>query len=262
MKISAIFSVAAAAKVSRHARSQTLFDEIFGGQSNSAERSNFFATDSLYQVIQFYLGSSGQNPLVADDMTSYGCWCQLRNQAAQGIVPGHGAPVDALDELCKAWSQCRSCTTIDSADGSCDPNEVPYEIGFDPATMRVDCQFNDSDCAVNSCKCDENLAHSLIQAFDNFNTDFVTSQDGSGFDHANECKAIVPNDKPNSNNGNGGNQAQNEVQCCGTYPNRFSFNTQPQYSEGARSCCGDVTYNTNKHECCNNSFLGAIGECT
>ena len=49
--------------------------------------------------------------------------------------------MDALDELCKAWSQCRSCTSID--DVTCDPNEKPYEVGFDPATMRIDCQFND-----------------------------------------------------------------------------------------------------------------------
>ena len=75
-------------QVSRHARSQTLFDEIFGSQSNSAERSNFSATDSLYQVLQFYLGMIGQNPFAADSMTSYGCWCQLRNQAAGTMVAG------------------------------------------------------------------------------------------------------------------------------------------------------------------------------
>ena len=93
----------------------------------------------------------------------------------------------------------------------------------------------------------------MVQAVDNFNQEFATNSDGSGFDHINECKAVAPN--PDNNNGSA-NQGANEVQCCGTYPNRFTFNTR-----GTRSCCGDVTYNTNNHECCNNSFLAAIGEC-
>ena len=81
-------------KATRHARSQTLFDEIFGNDNKRTEVSEaepkfaFSETDSLYQVLQFYLGNSGQNPFAADDLTSYGCWCQLRNQAAQGIVQG------------------------------------------------------------------------------------------------------------------------------------------------------------------------------
>ena len=83
-------------------------------------------------------------------MLSYGCWCQIRNQDAQGIAAGHGAPVDALDEACKAWHQCRACTTVDfSADGTCDPNDVEYEVGLDPYTMRIDCQFNPEECQVS-----------------------------------------------------------------------------------------------------------------
>jgi len=220
-------------------------------------------TDSLFQVLQFYLQVNGKDFFLADKVLSYGCWCQIRNQAAQGIVPGRGAPVDAIDELCKAWTQCRSCTTIDSAGGSCDPNEVPYEVGFDPTTNRIDCQFNSNDCAIDNCKCDENLANALTNAFDSLNLDFVTNSDGSGFDHVNECKAAPTPTQDTNGDGEYPNpdHDQNEVQCCGTYPNRFTFNTQPAYGDGPRSCCGDVTYNTNKRECCANSFLGAIGDC-
>ena len=83
-------------------------------------------------------------------MLSYGCWCQIRNQDAEGIVTGHGAPVDALDEACKSWHQCRACTIIDfSSDRTCDPNDAWYEVGLDSNTMRIDCQFNPDGCRVS-----------------------------------------------------------------------------------------------------------------
>ena len=34
-------------------------------------------------------------------MFSYGCWCQLRNNDAGGILDGQGLPVDQLDAACK-----------------------------------------------------------------------------------------------------------------------------------------------------------------
>ena len=87
-------------------------------------------------------------------MLSYGCWCQIRNEEAQGIVPGHGAPVDELDAACKRWHQCRACTTVDfSTDGTCVPNEVnDYEIGWDAVSQRIDCQFNPDECSVSTHK--------------------------------------------------------------------------------------------------------------
>ena len=84
-------------------------------------------------------------------MLSYGCWCQIRNQEAEGIVPGHGTPVDELDAACKAWHQCRACTTVDfSAEETCIPNDVAYEVGFDPFTKRIDCQANPDECRVST----------------------------------------------------------------------------------------------------------------
>ena len=90
-----------------------------------------------------------------DDMLSYGCWCQIRNLEAEGIVPGHGTPVDELDAACKRWHQCRACTTIDfSTEEKCNPNEVGphYEVGWDAVTMRVTCEPNNSNptCLVSN----------------------------------------------------------------------------------------------------------------
>merc|ERR1719351_148449 len=102
-----------------------------------------------------------------------------------------------------------------------------------------------------------------------FDEGFLTLSDGSGFDHASKCHAPAPNpdnsnnndsdnnDSNNSNNGGDDGPVVEELQCCGTYPNRFEFLTHG----GSRSCCGEVTYNTNKHDCCAGGFLGAIGTC-
>ena len=151
---------------------------------------------------------------------------------------GQGSPIDGLDSLCHKWHQCRSCTTIDSTNGSCNPNEAFYEVAFNPFTFRLDCQYNPTNCAKNTCKCDEELAFELVASLDEMNDNAITHSDGSGFDHTNNCKATTGT---NNNGGNGSNEPSS-VQCCGVYPNR-------------------VTYNTGKHDCCNNSFLSNIGGC-
>jgi len=217
------------------------------------ERNFLFAeTDSLFQQLQFYMQNSGNDFELADKIVNYGCWCQLRNEQAEGIVAGYGTPVDHLDEACKAWHQCRACTTIDfSTEESCIPNDVAYDIEFDVTTMRIDCQFNPDECSVKNCICDEQLAFDLNRLINESSDDFFTFADGSGFDHASECHAPVST----TDGGNGGS-GSDEPQCCGTYPNRFEFMSH----NGVTKCCGDKTYNSNKH-CCWEGNLGSIGTC-
>merc|ERR1711937_1126758 len=162
MKIAALVSVVAAGRQARDA--QSLFNTMLGDHNNNIEQRNFVfsETDSLYQIFQFYMGSKGQDFSKVDDMLSYGCWCQIRNQEAEGIATGHGTPVDELDAACKRWHQCRACTTVDfSTEGTCVPNDVAYEVGFDPVTQRIDCQFNPDECSTMNCGCDEQMAFSM-----------------------------------------------------------------------------------------------------
>ena len=98
----------------------------------------------------------GHDFSLVDSLFSYGCWCQIRNQEVKGILAGHGAPVDRIDAACKAWHQCRKCTTADfSTDGAtigaCVPNEVSanYNVGLNKITNRIDCQFNSDQCSVS-----------------------------------------------------------------------------------------------------------------
>ena len=96
---------------------------------------------------------------------------------------------------------------------------------------------------------------------DEMDEQFITNADGTGFDHANQCRSQTTEDDNDPTDDNGGSDdgpIVNEHQCCGTYPNRFGFMDKG----GERACCGEVTYNTNKLECCNGGFLGAIGSCT
>ena len=85
-------------------------------------------------------------------MLDYGCWCRIRNEyggiEAGGIVPGLGTPVDALDEACKTWHQCKACTSIDFQ--SCNPNDVYYEIAHNPNSKRLTCSLNSEDCSVSN----------------------------------------------------------------------------------------------------------------
>ena len=107
MKIAALVSIVAAG---RQARESQLTLE------NSRE------TIGVAQVFGYYKYKIPGNEDIEPELyLSYGCWCQIRNEAAGGLVPGHGAPVDALDEACKAWRQCRACVAIDfSNDETCD----------------------------------------------------------------------------------------------------------------------------------------------
>ena len=101
--------------------------------------------------------------------------------------------------------------------------------------MRVTCDSNDSQCKVNLCECDEELAFQLSQAVDNMSNQYVTNSDGSGFDHT-QCSAVSA-----LGGGNGGGASSGETKCCGAYPHR-------------------VTYNTANHECCSD-ILSDIGTC-
>ena len=49
------------------------------------------------------------------------------------------------------------------------------------------------------------------------------------------------------------------IECCGNYPVRFGYKPD----NGAHGCCGQVTYSTFNHDCCDseNSVPGAFGTC-
>ena len=145
MKIAALVCVVAAGRQARDAQLN---------ESSDVEQRNVLYRESagLAQLLWYHLARlpGDQDAIRIDRWLSYGCWCQIRNQPAGGIVPGHGAPVDALDEACKAWHQCRACTTIDFGpdDGRCDTlysAQTTYVLDGEPPQ----CQINRDECTVS-----------------------------------------------------------------------------------------------------------------
>ena len=144
MKIAALVSVVSAGRQPRDAQLN---------ESSDVEHRNglFGESTGLARLLMFYLsqlpGDGDANGPYVGRMLSYGCWCQIRNTAAGGIVPGHGAPVDALDKACKAWHQCRACTAMDfgTDDETCQTDySIPYRYG-----ESVQCQNNSDECTVS-----------------------------------------------------------------------------------------------------------------
>ena len=78
----------------------------------------------------------------------------------------------------------------------CNPDQAPVEPGFDPITNRIICDNNRTQCSTKTCLCDENLAWALAQLEPN--PEFVTNEDGSGFDPSTGCRAAENNDGENN----------------------------------------------------------------
>ena len=113
------------------------------------------------------------------------------------------------------------------------PDRNPERFHEAPATYSCPAQWTDN-CQINQCKCDLKLATEMTRLYlkgELPDDAFVINADGTGFDRSAECTR----DQTAPSRGDG-------KQCCGTYPNRSSFNTE-------------------RHDCCANTFLADIGEC-
>ena len=180
----------------------------------------------------------------------------LRNYTQVNII-GEGTPVDALDEACMNWHKCQACTTID--DNQCN-HRVRYEVDYSmlknyitdswpswPTPPKPDCSANKNVCDLGRCLCDVELATRLAYLInENFynnqldvqttiNHEFITNQDGSGFDHTNKCKngsSKPPSSDLGSSSGVPTGSLSPEISCCGNYPNRKPYNVFRQ------TCCG------------------------
>ena len=149
------------------------------------------------------------------------------------------------------WHKCRACTTID--DNQCN-HLVRYEVDYSmlndyfidswpywPTEPKPDCSTNNNVCDLGRCLCDVELATRLATLIqENYhrygdvrkviNHEFITNQDGSGFDPL-KCKNGSPK-PPVSDVGSGGGGSSPEISCCGNYPNRKPYNVFRQ------TCCG------------------------
>ena len=45
------------------------------------------------------------------DLLGYGCWCNFLIK--HDLRPKNMMPVDEIDEICRLWSKCHECSSID-----------------------------------------------------------------------------------------------------------------------------------------------------
>lgn len=177
-----------------------------------------------------------------EQIWDYGCWCQFGADAGTG---GFGAPVNAVDDLCKSLTNCYKCVKIDSfADTEiCQPGQTDYRVSIKSAMiegiyMHCERMNNPDDCALHTCCCETSFIAGLLELFFN-GYEFDDTYNHSSWDHTQQC------DVPNT--------STRVLACCGAYPERRPYNMV-----GSTDCCADThLYNTDSHQCCNDGSIRA-----
>jgi len=187
------------------------------------------------------------SPETETDYLSYGCWGQLLSN-----ISPVGKPLDALDAHFRNYRKCKQCVAFDWP--SCNLTQVSYEVVLDGSDLnwRLSCDLagEKSNCQVDQCKCDEELAFKLQALFDQFDEQLKYK---NGFDHAAACPKVAGQDRCY----NRLKTLPNKKQCCGKYPHRAPFTTQ----HGCKSCCGDQVFFNDERECCEKDELRPLGTC-
>lgn len=191
------------------------------------------------------------NPLFTtlEPIWGYGCWCYFQEDHGKGS----GEPQNFVDKHCQTLHHGYTCIMMDALDDSdpgCDPFTQDYNtiqiIGNDVRNVDVDCeaQNNGDNCAIRSCAVETyfilNIFHELFTAniFDP-----SLKHDLGNFDPKTECRS--------QGNGQGPGGNSSPWDCCAPYPARFPYKT----NNGARGCCGRVTYDATLLNCCAGDIL-------
>ena len=184
---------------------------------------------------------------ISKRLQNYGCHCFPNNAR---IVGGAGPAMDERDQLCRVLSRCHKCIEQDhgvsSFDAEWDANIGRYRWE-EAADGSIDCSQNNEQYKKDLCECDSAFAEALGAMWDDSSFDFSLWDNKNNnlfnFDSENTCVGV-------------GNSADS---CCGTYPNRYPFNSND------RTCCAasstGKTYNAAMEDCCPDGSISSIGSC-
>ena len=179
-----------------------------------------------------------------DAIWQYGCFCNFGTEWQKS----HGQPMNEIDSICKRLYQCYKCATIDGRQegNECNPATQQYsvpvirDVNTDGSYVACN-QMNTNDlCKIRTCCCDLNFAKDLLEFFFSGQILDPDLKHSNGFSMDESCPTC-----------SGPWCKQGEKQCCGDYPERYPYNTK----NGDRACCWTKTYNTNKLQCCENTFV-------
>lgn len=137
---------------------------------------------------------------------------------------GKGAPVDALDNVCKAYKDCLKCAR-DEFGEMCIGEFVEYNFNI----SKQKCRDDAGTCGRKLCECDAAFARNHVAAKDVWNNDYHLFWTTTGFDTETSC---VPN--------SGG---ATDPRCCSTPTSAASI------------------FNALTKECCANGSVKPLGQC-
>lgn len=189
-------------------------------------------------------------PLTLDDITDYGCWCNL----GTNLLTGNSQPKDEYDEACKRMQLCMRCVVDDFGENNanCDPGTNQYESDFawranlNRLESRCKKKNRGNQCGQHFCMCEMHWLNDVLNlGFNSVLIDDNFKQLPTGpFDADNDCPTTGPGDR--------------DMDCCGEYPLRYPFNKVVQ------ECCTSVgeIFNPSTQVCCGNgNGVKAPGGC-
>lgn len=157
---------------------------------------------------------------------TYGCNCLMLGDRPMSD-PGKGAPVDALDSVCKKYKDCVKCASMTYGD-TCIGEFVKYKFvtnGNGPT-----CRDAAGTCDRALCECDAMFAAEHVGAKHVYSDDYHRFYSTTGFDADTDCLK-----------GSGGIVIP---ECCGA-------NDGPMFIYNAhnKQCCPDGTIKPSSQSC-------------
>lgn len=193
----------------------------------------------------------------------YGCWCLPQGQ--HNLASGYGAPVDAVDAVCKEFALCYKCIDIDFG-GSCNPEKRGYRWSKikDGNNIPIDLQCDNiasvgssHRCARYICECDRILAVGLSTVHSVWNITYharwtpLAPGDPGFFDKGTDCITGGGTFRQDDCCGAYGSASTTMTNAVGTYPLSPSMRRPYATTNPNNGCCQDVfVYDTTNDECC------------
>jgi len=160
----------------------------------------------------------------------YGCHCLPDHEHASKSVP-FGKPKDGIDETCRQMGVCYKCLE-NKYKGKCKPEKNSYKFEIKKDRKGIDCLDKEGTCKRDICECDKAFALN-VKRFE-MDWDVKLHSVKGDFDRKRECRRSGP--------GRGG--GHQNIGCCGEIPN-------VSIQKDNEQCCGPVSFNPKRKECCN-----------
>merc|ERR1711937_760990 len=160
--------------------------------------------DDLEKIAKKYWnkqGMTGKNRFDDRKYWTYGCHCFLLGDRPMSEM-GHGRPVDALDNKCKAYKDCQKCVRAKHGE-QCIGEFVRYVWKYSSKVGDFQSGNDEGSCERELFECDVQLVKDTFANKDVFNEDYHAFWSTTGFDNRNDDSCPS------------GGSAPVEHQCCG-----------------------------------------------